>query len=140
LLSYQPGSFMSKASRLKQERCSNIQRGLRTQSKHLLMTLTSEPLQPVRLYSSIPSRALMISKLATLECILQVPEKNCWQWLFHADAAALRFSGGYKDVPKESRQIILGRIRFSTDTTMTLQTNSIARAIDAASFSLLPGP
>jgi hypothetical protein len=111
-----------------------MQGGLRTQSKHLLMTLTNEPFQPVRLYYSIPGRALVISKLATLECMLQVPEENCWQWLFHAEAAALRFSGGYEDVPRESRPIILGRIRFPTDTTMTLQTNSIARAIGAASF------
>jgi hypothetical protein len=98
------------------------------------MTLTNEPFQPVRLYYSIPSRALVTKKLTILECMLQAHEENCWQWLFHAEAASLRFSGGYEDVPKESRPIILGRIRFPTNTTMTLQTNSIARAIGAAGF------
>jgi hypothetical protein len=98
------------------------------------MTLTNEPFQPVRLYYSIPDRALVSRKLGTLQCLVQAPEEQCWQWLFHGEAASLRFGGGYEDVPKERRPIILGRIRFPSDSSMTLQTNSIARAIGAVRF------
>jgi hypothetical protein len=98
------------------------------------MTLTNEPFQPVRLYYSIPDRALVSRKLGTLQCLVQAPEEQCWQWLFHGEAASLRFGGGYEDVPKERRPIILGRIRFPSDSSMILQTNSIARAIGAARF------
>lgn len=42
---------MGRASRLKRERKSG------PQDRHLLMTLTNEPFQPVRLYYSIPERA-----------------------------------------------------------------------------------
>lgn len=69
-----------------------------------------------------------------LECMVEASEEHCWQWLFHAEAASLRFGDGYEDVPKEKRPIILGRIRFPTDGSMILQTNSIARAIGAANF------
>jgi hypothetical protein len=98
------------------------------------MTLTNEPFQPVRLYYSIPDRASVSARLRTLQCLVEAAEEQCWQWLFHAEAASLRFGGGYEDVPRERRPIILGRIRFSTNSSMVLQTNSIARAIGAAKF------
>jgi len=98
------------------------------------MTLTNEPFQPVRLYYSIPDRASVSRRLSPLECLVEVPEERCWQWQFHAEAASLEFGGGYEDVPKERRPIILGRIRFPSDSSMILQTNSIARTIGAARF------
>lgn len=125
---------MGRASRLKRGRKEGPQGGHLPQGRHLLMTLTNEPFQPVRIYYSIPDRALVSRKLRTLECMLEVPEEHCWQWLFHAEAASLRFGGGYEDVPEERRPIILGRIRFPTDGSLVLQTNSIARAIGAAKF------
>ena len=119
---------MGRASRLKRERKKG------PHDRRLLMTLTNEPVQPVRLYYSISDRAVVSRKLGTLECVVEVPEERCWQWLFHAEAASLRFGGGYEDVPKERRPIILGRIRFPTNSSMILQTNSIARAIGASRF------
>ncbi len=119
---------MGRASRMKQERMSG------TRNRHLLMTLTNEPFQPVRLYYSIPDRDSVCRRLRILECLAEVPEERCWQWLFHAEAASLRFGGGYEDVPQERRPIILGRICFPIESRMILQTNSIARAIGAARF------
>ena len=63
------------------------------------MTLTNEPFQPVRLYYSIPDRASVSARLRTLQCLVEAAEEQCWQWLFHAEAASLRFGGGYEDVP-----------------------------------------
>ncbi len=42
----------------------------------------------------------------------------------------MRFAaGGDDDVPREKRPIVLGRIRFPKQSGMTLETNSIERAI-----------
>jgi hypothetical protein len=94
--------------------------------RHLLMTLTNEPFQPVRLYYSIPERDSVVKRLRALKCTVNAPSEQCWQWLFQAEAAPLRFACSYNDVPKVKRPIILGRIRFPRDGGMTLQTNSIA--------------
>jgi hypothetical protein len=102
--------------------------------RRLLATLTNEPFQPVRFYYSIPDRASVIKSLRDLECMMEAPEERCWHWLFDAEAASLRFPGSYDDVPRERRPIILGRLRFPKDGSMTLQTNSIQRAIGAARF------
>ena len=103
--------------------------------RRLLATMTNEPFQPVRLYYSIPDRSFVVEKLRTLKCMVQAPHERCWQWLFHAETASLRFTaGGYHDVPKEKRPIVLGRIRFPKPGGMTLQTNSIDRAIAGARF------
>lgn len=103
--------------------------------KRLLATMTNEPFQPVRLYYSIPGRSFVTGKLRALKCMIEVPPERCWQWLFHAEASSLRFpAGGYDDVPKERRPIVLGRIRFPKNDGMTLQTNSIPRAIEGARF------
>jgi hypothetical protein len=98
------------------------------------MTLTNEPFQPVRFYYSIPSRASITKRLRGIECMVEAPQERCWHWLFEAEAASLRFAGGYDDVPQARRPIILGRIRFPSDGSMTLQTNSVQRAIGAAGF------
>jgi len=66
--------------------------------------------------------------------MVEVPPQRCWQWLFHGEAASLRFPAGYDAVPKENCPIVLGRIRFPKNGGMTLQTNSIPRAIEGARF------
>lgn len=106
-----------------------------TSNRHLLVTMTNEPFQPVRLYYAVLDRALMRRKLAGLRCVVEAPAERCRQWLFHAEAGSLRFSGGgYTDVPEKVRPIVLGRIRFPERETMTLETNSVERAIAGARF------
>jgi hypothetical protein len=73
-------------------------------------------------------------KLRGLKCMVEVPPERCWQWLFDAEAAPLRFAAGYDEVPKEKRPIVLGRIRYPKGGGMTLQTNSILRVIEGARF------
>lgn len=103
------------------------------QERVLLATMTNEPFQPVRLYYSIPSASAVIEKLRRLKCMSEVPHQQCWEWSLEAECASLRFpGGGYHAVPKEKRPIVLGRIRFPTLGRMTLETNSIERAIAGA--------
>lgn len=106
--------------------------------RRLLVTMTNEPFQPVRLYYATPDQSFVVERLRRLECMVEALPERCWQWLFHAEAASLRFAaGGYDDVPKEKRPIVLGRIRFPKRGGMTLQTNSIERAIAGARFFAL---
>lgn len=103
--------------------------------RRLLATMTNEAFQPVRLYYSIPDPSFVTAKLRRLKCAHEVPPEGCWEWLFHAEAASLRFAqGGYDDVPEARRPIVLGRIRFPRASAMTLQTNSVERAIEGARF------
>jgi hypothetical protein len=103
--------------------------------RHLLMTMTNEPFQPARLYYSVPDPALVLRRLKALRCMVEARSERCWQWLYHAEAASLRFpSGSYGDVPAARRPIVLGRIRFPAHGTMTLETNSFERAIEGARF------
>jgi hypothetical protein len=103
--------------------------------RQLLVTMTNEPFQPVRLYWAVPDESFVVRRLKKLRCMADTPEDRCWQWLFHAESAALRFAaGGYDDVPAERRPIILGRIRFPKPDGMTLETNSVDRAIAGARF------
>jgi hypothetical protein len=101
----------------------------------LMATMTGEPFQPVRLYYRIPSSRAVLKKLDKLDCMVEEPAEDCWQWLFHGEASSLRFArSGYDDVPKERRPIVIGRIRFPTSSSMTLQTNSFERAVQGAKF------
>ena len=106
-----------------------------TKQRCLLATMTNEPFQPVRLYYTIPDKSFVVRKLKKRDCMVEAPHERCWQWLYHGDAASLRFAaGGYDDVPEHRRPIVLGRIRFPKQSSMTLQTNSIERAIAGARF------
>lgn len=105
------------------------------QQRRLLATMTNEPFQPVRLYYTVPDKSLVVRKLEKLACMVEAPHERCWQWLFHGEAASLQFAaGGYDDVPKERRPIVLGRVRFLNRNRMTIETNSIERAIAGARF------
>jgi len=103
-------------------------------SRCLLATMTKEPFQPVRLYYLIPDRTLVTERLRGLKCMVEVPHERGWQWLYHAEAASLPIAAGYDAVPVERRPIVLGCIRFPNNGGMTVQTNSIERAVAAARF------
>jgi hypothetical protein len=63
--------FVGRASRLKRERKDQ------PPDRRLLMTLTNEPFQPVRLYYSIPDRDSVSGRLRTLECLVEAPDEQC---------------------------------------------------------------
>lgn len=107
---------------------------MQTPPRPLLVTLTREPFQPVRLSYTIPNKAFVTARLRPLQCVVEAPREQCWQWLFEAEAKALEFGGGYDQVPPGARPIVLGRLRFPKRGGMVLQTNSVLRAIGGARF------
>lgn len=86
-----------------------------------------------RLYYSAPAPPAVARKFRGLACMVE-EKARCWQWLFHAEAAALKLAARYDDVPVEKRPIILGRVRFPKSGGMVLETNSIERAVQGARF------
>jgi hypothetical protein len=102
--------------------------------------MTKEPFQPVRLYYLIQDRTLVTERLRGLRCMVEVPHDRSWQWLYHAEAASLPIAAGYDAVPVERRPIVLGCIRFPKNGGMTVQTNSIERAVAPRFFAPRLGP
>lgn len=45
--------------------------------RHLLVTMTNEPFQPVRLYYAVPDQSLVIRKLTALHCMVEAPIERC---------------------------------------------------------------
>jgi hypothetical protein len=102
--------------------------------RFLLTTSTREPFQPIRLAYSIPDRRHVLDRLRDVRCVVGPDTRGSWQWLFEDEAAGLTFFGGYGDVPEALRPVILAWLRFPNAGGMTLETNSIPRAIEAARF------
>ena len=107
---------------------------MQTLPRPLLVTLTREPFQPVRLTYTIPNKAFVTARLRPLQCVVEAPQEQWWQWLFEAEAKALELGGGYDQVPPGVRPIVLARLQFPERGGMVLQTNSVLRAIGGARF------
>jgi len=125
-------SLMAKASRSRRE---SKESGPAPAKRALLSNPTGEPFQPVRLYYSIADRADVTKRLRRLKCMEADSENGGWVWRFEAEAQGLCFlDAGYDDVPLEARPVVLGRIGFPAERSMTLQVKSIPRAVEGARF------
>ena len=100
----------------------------------LLVTVTGEPFQPVRLYYAVPSRRVATKALETLRCIDKDERAKCWVWLYVDEAASLTFERARKDLPAGVHPIVIGRFRFPDKNFMALEVRSVPRAIEAAKF------
>ncbi len=100
----------------------------------LLVTHTKEPVQPVRLYYSIPSKPVITHALAALRCMAQEPGGRVWEWLYQYEAAAITFGVPYAEVPDEVQPLIIGRVKFPDPKRLVIEVRSIQRAIEAAKF------
>ena len=45
----------------------------------LLVTMTKEPFQPVRLYYAVPDSSFLTERLRCLECVVEAPLEQCGQ-------------------------------------------------------------
>ena len=101
----------------------------------LLVTMTGEPIQPVRLYYRIPSRVYVVMRLRSLGSVNKVPQSGEWEWLYHSETRDLQFGPrSYAEVLEEVQPIVLGRIRFPKKAGMRIDVRSVSRAIEAARF------
>jgi hypothetical protein len=104
--------------------------------RSLLTTVTGEPLQPVRLYFSIPTRAAVTRTLLGLRCVAEDEGGRRFAWLYQNEAVALTFGGSrtHADLPAEVHPVVLGEFRFPEKDRMVLALRSFNRAIEAAKF------
>src|SRR4030095_9756713 len=102
--------------------------------KQLLMTMTGEMHQPVRLYYEVFDQAAMLKTFTKLRCLDDDQDNHRWVWLYHGEAKKLKFHKSYSAIPRQSRPIVLGVFRFPSVQDMTLDVRSCERATQAVVF------
>src|SRR5262249_15851948 len=102
--------------------------------KKLLMTMTGEMHQPVRLYYEVYDQAAVLKAFTKLRCLDDDQDNHCWVWLYHGEAKKLKFHTSYSSIPRTMRPIVLGVFRFPSAQDMTLDVRSCERATQAIVF------
>jgi len=102
--------------------------------KQLLMTMTGEIHQPVRLYYQVFDQAAVLKVFAKLRCMDEDHDNHRWVWLYHGEAKKLKFQTSYAAIPKKMRPIVLGSFRFGNTEDMSLDVRSWERATQAVVF------
>src|SRR2546430_8842937 len=82
-----------------------------TGEKQLLMTMTGEMHQPVRLYYEVMDQAAVVKAFAKLRCMDEDQDNQRWVWLYHGEAKKLKFHTSYSAIPRKMRPIVLGAFR-----------------------------
>jgi len=103
-------------------------------AEQLLMTMTGEIHQPVRLYYQVFDQATVLQTFAKLRCMDNDQDKERWVWLYHGEAKKLKFHTSYSAIPRKMRPIVLGYFRFTHAEDMTLDVRSCERATHAVVF------
>ncbi len=102
--------------------------------KQLLMTMTGEIHQPIRLYYQVVDQAAVCKVFAKLRCLDEDQDNHRWVWLYHGEAKTLKFHTSYAAIPRKMRPIVLGAFRFTHAEGMTLDVRSCERATQAVVF------
>ena len=102
--------------------------------KQLLMTMTGEIHQPIRLYYQVFDQAAVLKAFTKLRCLDDDQDNQRWVWLYHGEAKTLRFHTSYAAIPRKMRPIVLGVCRFTSAQDMTLDVRSWERATHAVVF------
>ena len=112
-----------------------------SEQKQLLMTMTGEIHQPVRLYYQVFDQAAVLKTFAKLRCLDDDQDNQRWVWLYHGEAKKLKFRKSYAAIPRRMRPLVLGAFRFPSAQEMTLDVRSCERATQAVVFfdRYLPG-
>ncbi len=105
-----------------------------TGEKQLLMTMTGEMHQPVRLYYEVMDQAAVVKAFAKLRCMDEDQDNQRWVWLYHGEAKKLKFHTSYSAIPRKMRPIVLGSFRFANAEEMSLDVRSWERATKAVVF------
>jgi hypothetical protein len=103
-------------------------------AKQLLMTMTGEIHQPVRLYYQVFDQAAVVKVFSALRCMDDDRDQARWVWLYHGEAKKLKFHTAYSAIPRTMRPIVLGYGRFTSAQDMYLDVRSCERATQAVVF------
>lgn len=103
-------------------------------AQKLLMTMTGEIHQPVRLYYEVYDKAKVLQVFKTLRCVQFDLDKEGWVWLFQSETKKFKFATPYGKIPKHRRPLVLGVFHFPQDDVMWLDVRSYQRATKAIVF------
>ena len=101
-------------------------------AKQLLMTMTGEIHQPVRLYYQVFDQAAVVKVFSALRCMDDDRDQARWVWLYHGEAKKLKFHTAYSAIPRTMRPIVLGYCRFTSAQNMYLDMSKIASSCACA--------
>ena len=65
---------------------------LMADAQKLLMTMTGEIHQPVRLYDEVPDKAKVLQVFKTLRCVQFDLDKEGWVWFFQGETKKFKFA------------------------------------------------
>src|SRR3989442_12554308 len=102
--------------------------------KQLLMTMTGEIHQPVRLYYQVVDQAAVLKVFAKLRCLDEDQDNQRWVRLYHGEAKKLKVHTSYAAMPRKRRPIVVGAFRFTSGQDMTLDVRWCERATQAVVF------
>jgi hypothetical protein len=102
--------------------------------KKLLMTMTGEMHQPVRLYYQVFDQAAVLQAFAKLRCMDDDQDNQRWVWLYHGEAKKLKFHTSYAAIPRKMRPMVLGSFCVTHAKDMALDVRSCERATQAVVF------
>ena len=102
--------------------------------KQLLMTMTGEMHQPVRLYYEVSDQAAVLKTFTKLRCLDDDQDNHRWVWLYQGEAKKLKFHKSYSTIPRQMRPIIFGAFRFPSAQDMMLDVRYWERATQAVVF------
>ena len=77
-------------------------------AKQLLMTMTGEIHQPVRLYYEVYDQAAVLKTFTKLRCLDEDQDNHRWVWLYHGEAKKLKFHTSHAAIPRHMRPIVFG--------------------------------
>lgn len=102
------------------------------EEKPLLLSLTDEAIQPVRIYYSI--KKIPLEKVfQKLDCVQYDEKLDRHVWLFENEAKDLKLNKPYAHIPVKNKPIVIGSFYFANDS-MYLELRSVERAVEAISF------
>jgi hypothetical protein len=105
-----------------------------SEQEQLLMTMTGEIHQPVRLYYQVFAQAAVLKAFTKLRCLDDDQDNQRWVWLYHGEAKKLKFHTSYAAIPRKMRPIVLGSFRFPSAQDLTLDVRPWERATHAMVF------
>lgn len=102
--------------------------------KYLLVTMTGEPYQLVRIHYEVFNRGKVARIFSRLECMDYDPDHERWVWLYDGEAKNLQFNRSYASIPEEKHPIVIGAFFSRSEHEMFLNVNSFDRATKGIAF------
>ena len=111
-----------------------VTNNLNETNKKLVLTMTGEVLQPVRVYYDVKDNKAVKKIFSKLKCVEFDSTRNRQVWLYQKESKKIKFEKPYLSIPLEHRPIVIGSFFTCSNKEMYLEVRSIERAIEGIIF------